>query len=153
ILLIMKPGFLITRKLNGWRLLGSLLGCTLSFLLFHLTGNKDLLLVVLIASCVIGNSLVQVNPMLAAMFNTLFVLVAFNFMAPITTLIIGERLLYTLLGCLIALICSYVLPWWEHSGMASLAKAAQEANLDYLRKGLRYADLMRQERSATAPGL
>ena len=37
--------------------------------------------------------------------------------------------------------------------MASLAKAAQEANLDYLRKGLIYADLVRQERATTAPGL
>ncbi|WP_353172226.1 FUSC family protein [Paracandidimonas soli] len=153
IILIMKPGFLITRKRNGWRLLGSLLGCFLSFLLFHLTGNQDLLLIVLVASCVLGNSLVLVNPLLAAVFNTLFVLVAFNFMAPITTLIIGERLLDTLLGCMIALACSYVLPWWEHSGMASLAREAQEANLDYLRKGLRYAELVRQERATTAPGL
>jgi len=56
--------------------------------------------------------------------------------------VIGERALDTLLGCVLALVCSYILPWWEARYMKPLAQAASRANREYLRAGLGYVEVM-----------
>ncbi|KAG1178359.1 hypothetical protein G6F35_016315 [Rhizopus arrhizus] len=91
-----------------------------------------------------GNSLVQLNYMASAIFNTLFVVLVFHFVSPgtVSMSVIGERALDTLLGCALALVCSYILPWWEARYLKPLAAAATRANREYLIAGLRYADAM-----------
>src|SRR3546814_12219040 len=66
-------------------------------------------------------------------------------LVPYTTLFrcIGERAVDTVIGCALALSCSYILPWWERGFMGPLARRAKAANLDYLESGLRYAALSR----------
>src|SRR5690606_39196753 len=54
VLIIMKPGFALTRQRNGWRLTGTLIGCGLSLLLFSLVDNSHALLLILVASSVLG---------------------------------------------------------------------------------------------------
>jgi uncharacterized membrane protein YccC len=61
--------------------------------------------------------------------------------------VIGERALDTFIGCALALICSYVFPWWEARFMPPLARAAITANREYLRAGLRYASVMREKQA------
>jgi uncharacterized membrane protein YccC len=148
ILIVMKPGFALTRQRNGWRLGGTLIGCGLAFMLFSATQNLDIYFAVLVAACILGNSLVQLNYMLAAIFNTVFALLIFRFLAPIGASVIGERLIDTVIGCALALSCSYILPWWEHSFMGPLAQAAKDANQEYLETGLRYAALSRERLEA-----
>src|SRR5690606_22080826 len=147
IIIIMKPGFALTRQRNGWRLTGTLIGCLLALLLFHFTQRPAALFTVLLVACIMGNSLVQLNYMASAIFNTLFVVMVFHFVAPgtVSMEVIGERALDTALGCAIALVCSYVLPWWEARYMKSLARAAVNANREYLRTGLRYAEAVRAQ--------
>ncbi len=148
IVIVMKPGFALTRQRNGWRLAGTLIGCALALGLFNLTQNVDVYFAVLVISCILGYSLIQLNFMAAAISNTLFVLLVFHFLSPTNHFVIGERLFDTAIGCGIALLCSYILPWWEHSFMASLANAAKNANQKYLHAGLRYARLCRAQRHA-----
>lgn len=148
IVIVMKPGFALTRQRNGWRLTGTLIGCGLTFVVFNLTHNVTIYLAVLVAACILGNSLVQLNYMLAALFNTLFVLLGFHFLTPNVQFVISERMVDTIIGCGVALLCSYILPWWEHGFMAALSQAAKTANQDYLKAGLRYATLSRARRSA-----
>jgi uncharacterized membrane protein YccC len=145
VLVVMKPGFAVTRQRNGWRLAGTLIGCGLALALFKVTTNHDVYLAALIVSSILGYALIQVNYMIAAVFNTLFVLLAFHFLSPQNTFVIGERLFDTLIGCTLALMSSYILPWWEHSFMASLAKALLRANSELFRTGLRYAELTRRQ--------
>lgn len=153
ILIVMKPGFALTRQRNGWRLMGTLLGCAIAFGLFAVTANPELLLAALVASCIMGNSLVLLNYTLASIFNTLFVLLAYHFLSPSVALVIGERAADTVIGCTLALLCSYVLPWWEHNFMKPLAQAAKAANQEFLASGLRYAALSRAQRAqAGEPG-
>ncbi len=152
ILVIMKPGFALTRQRNGWRLAGTLIGCALSIVLFNITDSPDIYLVALVAACVLGYSLIQVNYMVSAVFNTIFVLLVFHFLSPTTNVLIVERLVDTLIACGIALLCSYILPWWEHNFMASLANAVQRANRELLQAGLHYAALTRAQAAAHASG-
>lgn len=152
IIIIMKPGFALTRQRNGWRLMGTLIGCLLALLLFHVTTHPTMLFGVLLVACIMGNSLVQLNYMASAIFNTLFVVMVFHFVAPgtVSMEVIGERALDTAMGCAIALICSYVLPWWEARYMKPLARAATNANREYLRTGMSYVRAM-QAANAGAP--
>ncbi len=143
IFIIMKPGFAMTRQRSGPRLAGTLIGCVLAFALFNVTHNPNLFLAMLIITSVLHYSLIHVNFMVAAIFNTIFVLLAFHFLSPDAPIAISERLLDTFIGCALALLCSYILPWWEHNFMASLAKAVRKANREYLDAGLRYAGLAR----------
>src|SRR3546814_19091096 len=95
ILVVMKPGFALTRQRNGWRLAGTLIGCALALVLFNVTHNPDVYLAVLVVTCVLGYSLIQVNFMGAAIFNTLFVLLVFHFLSPTTNAVLGEILVDT----------------------------------------------------------
>lgn len=149
IIIIMKPGFALTRQRNVWRLGGTLMGCALALGLFKLTDNSQLLFIGLLVACIMGNSLTQINYMLSATFNTVFVVLVFHFVSPgtVSMAVIGERALDTLIGCGLALLCSYFLPWWEYRFMRPLARAAIKANRDYLQTGLRYAEVMQRTAS------
>lgn len=150
ILVIMKPGFALTRQRNGWRLAGTLIGCGLALVLFNVTHSPNVYLAVLVVACVLGYSLIQLNFMIAAVLNTVFVLLAFHFLSPNTSVVISERLIDTFIGCGIALLCSYILPWWEHNFMGSLANAVKKANKELLSTGLHYAALTRAQAALAA---
>lgn len=149
IVIVMKPGFALTRQRNGWRLMGTLLGCLLAMILLNVTDRPGILFIALLVACIMGNSLVLLNYMGSAVFNTLFVVLVFHFVSPgtVSMAVIGERALDTLIGCALALICSYVFPWWESRYMGPLARAAINANRDYLRAGIRYADVLRDKQA------
>ena len=136
VLIIMKPGFALTRQRNSWRLLGTLIGCGLAFALLYTTQHETWLFAAMVLSTIIGGSLLQINYLVASIFNTNAVLLAFNFLDPGATTIITDRALDTLLGSVIAFACSYVLPWWEAQFMPSLMRAAISANREYLRAAL-----------------
>jgi len=151
IVIIMKPGFALTRQRNGWRLGGTLIGCICALLLFNVTDRPEILFAVLLGACIMGNSLVQLNYMASAIFNTLFVVLVFHFVSPgtVSMAVIGERAIDTLLGCALALVCSYILPWWEARYLKPLAAAATRANREYLLAGLRYVEAMQSNGVAT----
>lgn len=144
IIIILKPGYALTRQRNGLRLAGTFIGCLIALLLFNITSNLDVYFAVLVIACILGYSLLQVHYMAAAIFTTLYILLVFHFMSPGSNFVIGERLIDTLIGCVLALLCSYILPWWEYNFMQSLARAARNANQRYLASGLHYAELSRQ---------
>ena len=148
VLIIMKPGFALTRQRNGWRLLGTLVGCGLAFALLYTTQHETWLFAAMVLSTIIGGSLLQINYLVASIFNTNAVLLAFNFLDPGATTIIADRALDTLLGSIIAFACSYVLPWWEAQFMPSLMRAAISANREYLRAAL--AQIQTREGRASA---
>ncbi len=136
VLVILKPGFALTRQRNGWRLVGTLIGCAGAFAVLRMTNNVSVLFAIMVLSTIIGGSLLLINFMAASAFNTAAVLLAFHFLTPSSFLVIGDRALDTVIGSLICVACSYFLPWWESRFMPSLARAAVAANRDYLNAGL-----------------
>lgn len=147
VLIIMKPGFALTRQRNGWRLMGTLLGCGFALVLFALVENRTLFLFILVICSVLGYALVQVNYTLSALANTMMVLMIFHLLIPGSNAVVGERLIDTLIGSALALACSYILPAWERHNLDALARTLQAANLEFLRSGLAYAKAERAARS------
>lgn len=144
IIIVLKPGYALTRQRNGLRLAGTFVGCVIALALFNITSNLDVYFAVLVAACILGYSLLQVNYMAAAIFTTLYILLVFHFMSPGSNFVIGERLIDTLIGCVVALLCNYIMPWWEYNFMQSLARAVRNASHRYLSSGMHYAELSRK---------
>ncbi len=87
----------------------------MALILLNVTARPEILFAALLAACIMGNSLVQLNYMASAIFNTIFVVLVFHFVSPgtVSMNVIGERALDTLIGCALSLACSYAFPWWE----------------------------------------
>jgi uncharacterized membrane protein YccC len=142
VLIIMKPGFALTRQRNSWRLFGTLIGCVVALGALYSTDNNTWLFVAMVISTIIGGSLLQLNYMTASVFNTNAVLLAFHFVDPSASTIITDRAIDTVIGSVLSFACSYFLPWWEAQFMPSLSRAAINANREYLRAGLHYVDML-----------
>lgn len=140
VLIIMKPGFALTRQRNGWRLFGTMIGCAAAFGILYGTQDPGWLLALMIMITIIGASMIQINYMAASAFNTTAVLLAFHFIDPGSSTVIADRALDTIVGSIVCFACSYFLPWWESQFMPSLAKAAVVANRTYLQSGLLYLE-------------
>src|SRR5690606_34053416 len=115
-------------QLNWRRLVGTLIGCLLTVGLMMLTDNVAALLMAMLVASILSNSLVQLNTMLAGVFNAMMVLLSFHFLAPGTLLVVGERALDAVIGSVIVAICAYFLPYWENRSILPLARAAIAAN-------------------------
>ena len=108
--------------------------------------------IAMLLAYLLGNSLVQLNFLLSALFNTIFVILSFQFLSTGGSFIIGERLVDTLIGCGIAMAASYLLPNWESSAMTGLARAALAANKEFWRAGLEFARLSRLHNQSLKSG-
>lgn len=154
IIIIMKPGFALTRQRNFSRLTGTLIGCLLAPVVLLITAKAPEIFAVMLIACALGNSLAQLNYMASSLFTTLYVVLAYHFLSPETVSleVISQRALDTLLGSALSLVCSYVLPWWESRSMQPLALDTVRANRDYLRAGLRYVHAAQAEYAGPADG-
>jgi len=136
VVIIMKPAFSLTKQRNTARLIGTLIGCVLAFAVFFLTNDPQTLALVMIASIVIGFSFTIINYLVASIFMTTTLLIGLHFLLPSSYDLVAERALDTIIGSLIAFVCSFFLPWWEANSLPSLARAAIRANQEYLRTGI-----------------
>lgn len=145
ILIIMRPGFALTRQRTEKRLTGTILGCVITLLLFLLTDNAAILFIIMLMAMILGNAFVTTNYRLGSTYITIYVLIGFYFLTPSVLFIIGERALDTALACLIAFGCSFVFPWWEKQQILKLARKTIQANHDYLQNAMLYAQSSQQQ--------
>ncbi|GAA4331262.1 FUSC family protein [Pigmentiphaga soli] len=132
IAVIMKPGFSISKQRNLHRIYGTLIGCGLVLAVLSFVHHASVLLAIMLLAAVMGNSMVQLYYLGSAAFNTVFVLLAFHFLSPGSLTVVGERLLDTLVGSVIATLCSYVLPYWEYRLIKPQVRGAVAASRAYL---------------------
>jgi uncharacterized membrane protein YccC len=136
VIVVMKPGFALTHQRNGWRLGGTLIGCGIAVVLFHLIHDTALYLAVLFLFGVLGYAFIQVNYLVSALCNTVLVLTAFHLLSPSGDVVVGARFVDTLLGCAVALLCSYILPTWEVRFLPGLANELKAANIRLLKAAI-----------------
>ncbi|MFA5704643.1 MAG: FUSC family protein, partial [Advenella sp.] len=74
ILIIMRPGFALTRQRTEKRLTGTILGCVITLLLFLLTDNAAILFIIMLMAMVLGNAFVATNYRLGSTYITIYVL-------------------------------------------------------------------------------
>ncbi|WP_153100638.1 FUSC family protein [Paraburkholderia hayleyella] len=130
--IILKPGYSLTKQRNGQRIVGTLIGCAASIALMVTVKEPHLLMVAMFASMVMSYSLLLFNYTASVVFTSSYVLLMFDLLAPGNMRIIGERAIDTVVGCAIAIAASHLFPYWEYRLMGKLVNDMIVATRQYL---------------------
>ncbi|NUX52275.1 FUSC family protein [Paraburkholderia youngii] len=130
--IILKPGYSLTKQRNGQRIIGTLIGCAASIALIIFVKEPHILMVVMFASMVMSYSLLLFNYTASVVFTSSYVLLLFHLLAPGSLRIIGERAIDTVVGCAIAIAASHLFPYWEYRLMGKLVNNMISATRQYL---------------------
>ena len=130
--IILKPGFSLTRQRNTQRIVGTVIGCAASVAFLFLVKSTAITLAVMFACMFMAYSLLLINYAAAVVFISAYVLLLYHLMAPIGMRLIGERAIDTLIGCSIAVGVSYLFANWEYRLMGPIVKATISAMREYV---------------------
>jgi uncharacterized membrane protein YccC len=131
-IIILKPGYSLTKQRNTQRIVGTAIGCAASIALILFVKDPPLLLAIMFASMVMSYSLLLFNYTASVVFTSSYVLLMFHLLAPGSMRIIGERAIDTALGCAIAIAASHLFPYWEYRLMGKLVNGLIAATRQYL---------------------
>lgn len=138
VFVIMKPAFSLTAQRNTERLAGTVIGCLLAFGVLQLTTQPDILLAAFLVALLLSFVfLVLTRYLIYSACICVTVLLMLHGLVPHAVNLPLERGLDTLIGSMIALACSFVLPWWEAKSLPGLAHATLSANAALLRASAR----------------
>lgn len=130
---MLKPAFSLTKERNIHRVLGTLAGGIIGGAVLFLVHDRMALVALLFVFMLTSFSFTRSNYIVAVTFMTPFVLILFSFLGLGYLQVVEERILDTVLGCLIAFAASYLLfPRWESDQLHDYMKAVLRANLRYL---------------------
>ncbi|MBO0357236.1 FUSC family protein [Hymenobacter sp. BT186] len=130
---MLKPAFSLTKERNIHRVLGTLAGGIIGGLVLFLVHDRLALVALLFVFMLTSFSFTRSNYIVAVTFMTPFVLILFSFLGLGYLQVVEERILDTVLGCLIAFAASYLLfPRWESDQLHDYMTAVLRANLRYL---------------------
>ena len=132
IAVILKPSFSLTRQRRADRLVGTLIGCMLTAVILHFVHSPALLIGFLFVATAAAPTFLSIKYRYTAVAASVQALLLIGLTVPVGASAIGERLLDTLLGTLIATFFSYVLPSWEYQNLPRLVDAVLGANRKYI---------------------
>ena len=141
ILVILKPGFSLTKKRNYERLIGTLAGGLAGAFILIFIKDQTILFTLLLLFMVASYSFQRLNYIISVIFMTPYILILFHFIGGSNNLLIAqERITDTLVGSAIALLANYfILPTWEYQQLKSSMREVLVANYKYL---LNVADIL-----------
>jgi len=135
IIVILKPGFSLTKQRNMQRIIGTLTGSTLGFLLLAFITDTRALFILLLLFMIGTYSFQRLSYVVSVIFMTPFVLILFKFLDVGGTGLVQERVLDTLIGSGLAFTASYLLfPSWEAEQLKDYLRDVLLANSKYLQK-------------------
>src|SRR6185503_8591060 len=133
IVVILKPGFSLSKQRNYQRLIGTVIGGIIGIAILKFIPSKDTQFILLIVLMIGTYSFLRLNYVVAVLFMTPYVLILFKFLG--VGLVVKERIIDTVIGSSIALVASYLIfPSWEFDQIPDGLKDVIQANLNYLAK-------------------
>jgi uncharacterized membrane protein YccC len=130
--IILKPGYSLTKQRNVQRIIGTAIGCTACVGLILVVKDPHVLLVAMFACMVMSYSLLLFNYTASVVFTSAYVLLMLHLLAPGGMRLIGERAIDTAVGCAIAIAASHLFPYWEYRLMGKLVHDMIGATRNYL---------------------
>jgi len=135
VILMLKPGFSLTRQRNTERIVGTLAGGALGAAVLWVLPWPDVRFGVLVGFMVAAYSFQRTKYIITVVFLTAYLLILFSFLGLNYVGVVEERITDTLLGCAIAFAAGYFLfPKWESEQLTDYMAASLRANLAYLRQ-------------------
>ncbi|OLY93324.1 FUSC family membrane protein [Cnuella takakiae] len=133
IIFMLKPSFSLTRQRNIERIAGTLAGGVIGIVLLLLIPNKQVLFGLLVLFMLGTYSFMRTRYLLSVIFMTPFILILFSFLGIGFMALLQERVIDTLVGCIIALLAGYILlPNWESEQLSNFLRDMLKANSNYL---------------------
>ncbi len=133
IIVILKPGYSLSKQRNYQRLIGTICGGIAGIIILLFVPDKDLEFIILVVLMIGTYSFLRVNYVVSVLFMTPYVLILFKFLG--VGFVVKERIIDTAIGSGIAFIASYLIfPSWEFEQIQSNLADVIYANLNYLVK-------------------
>ena len=132
IAVILKPSFSTTKQRRADRVIGTVIGCVVTAVILHFVHAPAALIGFLFIATAAAPAFLYIKYRYTAIAASIQILLIIGLTVPHGGSAIGERLLDTLLGMLIATFFSYVLPSWEYQNLPRLVDAVLAANRKYI---------------------
>lgn len=132
IVVILKPNYSLTKQRYNDRLIGTLIGCLISVVVLRVVTDPLALLAVLYVALVASSAFSTIKYRYTAIAACVQVLIQINLLMPGSQTVVGERLIDTVIGGVIASIFSFVLPSWEYRAIPKLVENVLQANRRYI---------------------
>ena len=133
IIVILKPGFSLSKQRNIERVIGTLIGGLLGVLVLTFVHNKTLEVVLLMFFMIGAYSFLRVHYITSVILMTPYVLILFRFLGVGHLDVAEERIIDTILGAVLSFIASYLLfPSWESQQLQVSMNKVLDANIKYL---------------------
>lgn len=133
IIIILKPGYSLTKSKNFDRLTGTIGGGVIGLALLAMTTDDSVLFGFLIFFMLGTYTFVRMNYVVMVVFLTPYVLILFHFLRMDFVNIAGERLVDTAIASVLAFLASkYLFPKWEFEGIQKHLETMLKANFEYL---------------------
>ena len=135
IIVILKPMYSLTKKRNFERLMGTLGGALVGFLLILFIPDRTALFVLMILFMIGTYVFLRRNYLVCVTLMTPYILLLFHLLYPVNfKSIAGDRVIDTLIGSGISFLASiFIIPSWEHQRIIDSMIAAVKTNIAYFR--------------------
>jgi len=135
IIVILKPGFSLTKQRNFERFTGTFAGGLIGLLLLAFIHDRMVLFAMIVFFMIGTYTFQRVNYILMVIFMTPYILTLFHLLGMGFLNVAEERLLDTGIGSLLAFLASYLLfPHWESNQLGNYMSSVLKANINYLHK-------------------
>lgn len=133
IIVIMRPGYGLTKKRSYERIIGTVAGGLIAFGVISLVNNPVVVSVFVILSMLLGFAFTQINYIIGATFVTMYVVFLYGILTPNVQDVIQFRILDTGVGAALAFVANYFLwPSWEFMNIRLFLEKSIQANRNYL---------------------
>ncbi len=133
IIVILKPGFSLTRKRNYERLIGTVAGALAGLGFLVLVKEPSARFIFMLLLMIGAYSFQRLNYIISVLFMTPYILIMFSFLGAGNISIAQERIFDTFVGSAIAFGASYLLfPNWEFYQLKGYMRSLLIANYNYL---------------------
>ncbi len=133
IIVILKPGFSLSKQRNFERLIGTIAGGIIGILILLFINDKTIDFILLIVFMIGTYSFLRLNYIVSVIFMTPYILILFKLLG--VGMVVEERIVDTAIGSTIAFIASYLIfPSWEFQKINDNLKSVIYANTNYLLK-------------------
>jgi uncharacterized membrane protein (TIGR01666 family) len=133
IIVILKPAYSLTRKRNFERLIGTICGAVIGFIILYFIKDNNVLFAIMLLLMVGTYSLLRTHYMLSVIFMTPYILLLFHLLnkANFETIFI-DRVTDTAIGSAIAFLANLILlPAWEHEQINNYMLQSISSNKNY----------------------
>jgi uncharacterized membrane protein YccC len=133
IVVIMRPGYTLTKERSKQRLYGTLIGAAIAAVIVLISQNTYFYTVLSIISLMLAFSFLQKNYRTASIFVTTSVIFIYALINPNAFQVIQFRIIDTLTGAAISMLAiSFLWPAWEVQNIKTVIATAIKASRNYL---------------------